>query len=76
MHNIIDLPIAIYDAKGRSMIELASKQRSKQNHCHLTYNRNMSALIAPKGFIVRSKMHKVFMIILHTPQVIQAMSLP
>jgi len=33
------------------------------------------ALTAPKDFIARANAHKVFIVVLHTPQVIQAMSL-
>jgi hypothetical protein len=36
----------------------------------------MGALTALEGFIVRSKVHKVFTIIMHTPQVTQAKKLP
>jgi hypothetical protein len=69
MHNIIDFPIAINDTKGRSMIEFVSKQRSRRNHCHLTYNYNRSAFTTLEGSIVKGKTHKVLTIILHTPQV-------
>jgi hypothetical protein len=36
----------------------------------------MSTFTAPRCFIVRSKTHKVLTIVLHTPQVTQATSLP
>jgi len=36
----------------------------------------MGALTTLKGFIVRSKMQKVFTIIMHTPQMTQATNLP
>jgi hypothetical protein len=41
----------------------------------ITYNCNMSTPIALEGFIAKGKTHKVFTIILHTPQVTQATTL-
>ncbi len=76
MHNIIDSPTIIHNIEGRSMTKFASKQGSRRNHCHLTYDWNKNALTTLEGFIATGKVHKVFIIILHTPQVTQAMNLP
>ncbi len=76
MHNIIDLPTIIHNIEGRSMTKFSSKHRSRANHCHLTYDWNKNALTTLEGFITKGKVHKVFTIILHTPQVTQATSLP
>jgi hypothetical protein len=57
------------------MIESASKQGSRWNHCYLTYGWNMNTVITLKCFIACGA-HKVFTIILHTLQLTQATSLP
>jgi hypothetical protein len=75
MHNIIDFPIITTDAKGKNMTKFASKQGSKWNQLHLTYEWNMNTFTTLEGFIVRGRTHKVRTIILHTMQVTQAMSL-
>jgi hypothetical protein len=58
------------------MIEFASKQGSRWGHCHLIYNWNMCAFIAPKDCIMRGRAYKVLTTILHTTQVTQATRLP
>jgi hypothetical protein len=68
MHNIINLSTAINDTKGRNIRRFASKWGSKWKQCHLTYNWNMNALIAPKDFIARGKTYKILIVILHTKQ--------
>jgi hypothetical protein len=68
MHNIINLSTAINDTKGRNITRFASKWGSEWKQCHLTYNWNMSALIAPTYFIARGQTHKILIVILHTKQ--------
>jgi hypothetical protein len=58
------------------MKKIASKQRSGWDHCHLTYNWNMSVLIAQKVFVIRGRAQKILTIIVHTLQMTQAMNLP
>jgi len=41
----------------------------------LVYDWNMCAFIAPEHFIAKGSVHKVLIVILHTTQVTQAMSL-
>jgi hypothetical protein len=57
------------------MTKFAFKWGSRWKQCHLTYNWNVCAFIAPKGSIMRGQMYKVLTIILHAMQVTQAMSL-
>ncbi len=57
------------------MKKITSKERNGQNHYHLTYNWNMSALTTLEGFIAKSRVHKAFTIIMHPLQVTQTMSL-
>jgi hypothetical protein len=76
MHNIIKFPIISRDAEGKSMTKFASKRKSGQSQLHLTYNWNMNTFTTPKGFIVRSKAHKLLTIMLHTIKKTRAMSLP
>ncbi len=76
MHNIINLSTIINDIKRRSMIEFASKQGSRWRHYHLNYDWNMCAFVTLKDFIAKGIVHKVFIVILHTTQMTQTMSLP
>jgi hypothetical protein len=66
MHNIINSPTAIDDIERRRMTNFASKRGRGWNHCHLTYDWNMSELTTPKCFIANGKAHEVLIIILHT----------
>jgi hypothetical protein len=53
------------------MIEFACKGGSKWKQCHLTHDWNMCAFAALEDFIARANAHRIFTIIMKTPQVTQ-----